>query len=73
MHNRFRKLFGAVAIVLFVIVYSLIALVLAQSPLVQSWPKWLQIPVYALLGLGWILPVMPVIRWMETAKTPRNT
>jgi predicted membrane channel-forming protein YqfA (hemolysin III family) len=72
MRNRFRKLIGAVAIVLFVIIYSLIALVLAQSPLVQSWPKWLQIPVYALLGLGWIFPVMPLIKWMEVAKAERK-
>ena len=38
---------------------------LAQSKPIQEADKGLQILLYALLGMGWILPIMPLIKWME--------
>jgi hypothetical protein len=49
----------------FVLVYALIAMVLAQAPAVRHAPVALQFVFYAVLGMGWILPVIPLIRWME--------
>ena len=49
----------------FVGAYALLAMVLAQAPAIQRAPGLVQTPIYALLGLAWILPLLPLIRWME--------
>lgn len=33
---------------------------------VGRWPVWLQIPLYGLAGVSWILPLKPLLLWMET-------
>jgi hypothetical protein len=65
MDQRSRKFIGAVAMLVFVIVYALIAMMLAQARPTQEAPVLLQTLIYAVLGLAWILPLMPLIRWME--------
>jgi len=60
-----RKFVGSVVMLAFVLVYALIAMVLAQAPAVQHAPGYLQFLYYAVLGLVWVLPLMPLIRWME--------
>jgi hypothetical protein len=44
--------------------YALVAMALAESR-IQDAPHLVRIIAYIALGLAWILPVMPVIRWME--------
>jgi uncharacterized membrane protein YuzA (DUF378 family) len=65
MGQRSRKFIGAVAMLVFVVVYALIAMMLAQARPTQEAPVLLQTLIYAVLGLAWILPLMPLIRWME--------
>jgi hypothetical protein len=65
MPKRLRKFIGAVVMISFVLVYALVAMALAQSRVVQDAPGVLQAVYYAILGMAWILPVMPLIRWME--------
>jgi uncharacterized membrane protein YuzA (DUF378 family) len=65
MQQRTRKFIGATAMLGFVIVYALVAMVLAQSRPTQEAPALVQTLIYAVLGLAWILPLMPLIRWME--------
>jgi predicted membrane channel-forming protein YqfA (hemolysin III family) len=64
MQRRIRKLVGTLAIFVFVIFYALVAMALAESRIVDA-PKLIQTIFYVVLGLAWILPVMPLIRWME--------
>ena len=64
MPRRLRKLVGTLTIFVFVILYALVAMALAESRIVEA-PKVLQTIFYMVLGLAWILPVMPLIRWME--------
>ena len=68
MNRRIRKFIGAVVMVAFVVVYALVAMALAQSRLLQEANGFFQTIGYALLGLAWILPLMPLIKWME--RTP---
>jgi len=63
--RRTRKFIGTLATILFVVTYALIAMALAQSRVIQDAPGYLQGLYYAVLGLAWILPVMPLIKWME--------
>jgi hypothetical protein len=64
MRRRTRKLIGSLAILTFVIVYAPVAMALAEGR-IRDTPLAVQVVAYILLGLVWILPVMPVIRWME--------
>lgn len=65
MRQRSRKFVGAIVIILFVVVYALVAMALAQARLVQDANGLVQGLVYVLLGTIWILPLMPLISWME--------
>ena len=49
----------------FVIVYAMVAMALAQARPVQNAGSLVQTLIYIVLGLGWILPLMPLITWME--------
>ena len=75
MQKRTRKFIGAVAILAFVMVYALLAMMLAQARPTQEAPALVQTLIYAVLGLAWVLPLMPLIRWMEQGRlwgaTPR--
>jgi hypothetical protein len=64
MPRRTRKLIGTLAIFLFVLIYGPLAMALAESRIIEA-PKLVQALAYAVLGLAWILPLMPLIRWME--------
>jgi hypothetical protein len=65
MPKRLRKFIGAVVIIAFVTVYALLAMVLAQARPVQNAAWYIQTLVYAILGMAWVLPMMPLIKWME--------
>lgn len=49
----------------FVSVYALVIMALAQSRLLNDASKMQQGLFYFLAGLSWILPLMPLLRWME--------
>jgi hypothetical protein len=66
---RIRKLIGAVALVTLVIVWSLLAMALAQAIALRSSPV-LEFAFYVLAGIGWVLPAMPLVTWMSRV-TPR--
>ncbi len=65
MNRRTKKFIGAIAMLAFVIVYALVAMALAQSRPLQEASKLVQGICYAILGMGWILPILPLIKWME--------
>ncbi len=65
MPQRIRKLVGALVVVIYVVVYALVAMALAQARFVQDASGLVQGLVYAALGLSWIVPLLPLIAWME--------
>ena len=65
MKRRTRKLIGVAATIAFVTTYALVAMALAQARFILGAPGLLQWLYYAAVGLGWVLPMMPLIRWME--------
>lgn len=66
MKIRTRKLFGTVALLLLVAVWSLMGMTLAQMPQLAN-SGTLQAIFYVVVGLGWVLPAMPLISWMSRA------
>jgi hypothetical protein len=65
MRSRQRKLIGAIFMVVFVVVYALVAMVLAQATALKVENGALRLLIFALLGLAWAVPMIPLIRWME--------
>ncbi len=63
--RRQRKLIGAFAMLAFVVVYALVAMALAQARPLQEASKLVQGLSYAVIGIAWIIPIFPLIKWME--------
>ncbi len=64
MPIRLRKFIGAVALLVLVIVWALLAMALAQAPAIRD-NTALSITYYVVAGLGWVLPAMPIVAWMS--------
>ena len=64
MPIRLRKFIGAVALFALVIVWALVAMALAQAPLIHD-NAIASVAYYVIAGLGWVLPAMPLVTWMS--------
>lgn len=64
MRIRTRKFIGAIALLALVIVWGLIGMALAQSVLLNI-NGFVAALYYVVVGLGWVLPAMPLIAWMS--------
>lgn len=64
MRQTHRKLVGTVVMIVFVCVYALVAMALAQGRITEA-SKPVQTIAYIVLGLIWVLPLLPLIKWME--------
>jgi uncharacterized membrane protein YedE/YeeE len=63
MTIRTRKFLGAIALILLAAVWSLFGMALAQMPVIAG-SGWLQAVYYVVVGIGWVLPAMPIVSWM---------
>lgn len=61
-----RKPAGIFAILALIVLWS--ALVLTVSDSVGRWPVLVQAIFYLIAGMAWILPLKPLLRWMETGR-----
>jgi hypothetical protein len=71
MPIRLRKLIGAVALIVLVVTWALVAMALAQSPAVKE-TGLVEVIYYVVAGLGWVLPGMLLVRWMSKDKQRRT-
>ena len=71
MPIRLRKLIGAVLLLVLVTIWALLAMALAQT-LVVNGNAFLATVYYVVAGLGWVLPAMPLIRWMSGPRSARG-
>lgn len=61
-----RKPAGMAMILLLIAVWS--ALVISASATIGTWHIAVQSIVYLIAGTVWIVPLKPLLRWMETGK-----
>jgi hypothetical protein len=69
MRRPLRKLIGTTVMICFVPAYAIAAMALAQARPFREAPSFLQVLCIAVIGLVWILPMMPLIKWMEKPDT----
>jgi hypothetical protein len=67
MPIRLRKFIGAVVLIVLVLGWALIAMAVAQFPVIKA-NAWVETLYYVVAGLGWVLPAMPLVRWMLRGK-----
>ncbi|WP_299814806.1 DUF2842 domain-containing protein [uncultured Roseibium sp.] len=64
MVPSFRKFVGMVLLVVFVVVYALIAMVIGDMTL-QTASTLVRFTYFAIAGLIWVIPAGAIIWWME--------
>jgi Protein of unknown function (DUF2842) len=64
MPIRLRKFIGAILLFVLVIVWALVAMALAQAPIIHD-NTIASIAYYVIAGIGWVLPALPIVSWMS--------
>ena len=63
-HPSARKLTGVALIVALIVIWAAFVASLAQ--VVGKWPVLVQAPYYLFMGVAWVIPLKPLVRWIET-------
>lgn len=66
LQPRWRQPAGIGLILLLILVWSV--LVVSLAGYVGAWPWPLEALFYLVAGVVWVLPLKPLLRWMETGK-----
>ena len=61
-----RKLAGIAIILLLILIWA--ALVASLAPMIGKWPILVQGAFYLVMGIVWIIPLKPLLRWSETGR-----
>jgi hypothetical protein len=64
-----RKPAGIFAILALIAIWA--ALIVSLSNEIARWPVLVQTIFYLIAGIVWILPLKPLLRWMETGRFRR--
>lgn len=58
-----RKLGGIALILLLIAVWA--TFVASMARVVGQWPVIVQAAFYLIMGIAWIIPLKPLVRWMQ--------
>ena len=61
-----RKLAGIALIGALIVLWALF--VASLAPFVGKWPVLVQAPYYLFMGVAWVIPLKPLIRWAQTGR-----
>jgi hypothetical protein len=59
-----RTLIGTFAIIGLIILWA--ALVIMGVEQVSGWPVLAKMAIYLVAGIAWVIPLGPLLRWMQT-------
>lgn len=66
MSPSWRKPAGALLMIVLITIWA--GLIISLSGTIGGWPVVAQVVFYAITGIIWIMPMMPLLRWMETGR-----
>lgn len=66
VNPSWRKPAGMIAILSLILVW--VIAVASFSGWIGTLPVLAQLPIYLVLGIVWIAPLKPMLRWMETGR-----
>jgi carbon starvation protein CstA len=61
-----RKPAGIGLILLLILVWAVVVVTVAEALGTLPWPVWAL--YYTIAGIVWVLPLKPLLRWMETGR-----
>ena len=61
-----RTLVGIAAILLLIVFWA--GFVASLASMVGDWPTLVQALFYLVMGIAWIIPLKPLVRWMQTGR-----
>jgi len=64
-----RTLAGIALILLLILFWA--AFVASLSPFVGRWPVIVQALFYLIMGIAWIIPLKPLVRWVQNGRWRR--
>jgi hypothetical protein len=64
MQSRTRKAIGCAGLLAYMGVYAVFAASLGAA-LAPALPNWAELAYYAVAGVIWVLPLKPLMRWMN--------
>ena len=64
MNPSWRKIAGILIILALILIWAVF--VASLSRIVGKWPIFVQGGFYLIMGIVWIVPLKPLIRWIET-------
>jgi len=65
-----RPLAGIALILMLITVWA--AFVASLARIVGHWPVLVQALYYLIMGIVWIIPLKPLVRWMQTDRSERT-
>lgn len=65
-----RKPAGITAILLLIVTWAV--LVATFAPFIARWPALVQALFYLVVGIAWIVPLGPLLRWSQTGRWRRG-
>ncbi|MFT4117367.1 DUF2842 domain-containing protein [Bradyrhizobium sp.] len=72
MKIRARKFLGTILLLVLAAVWALLGMALAQMPWIAE-SGWRQAIYYVVAGMGWVLPAMPIVSWMQRPDRVRSS
>jgi hypothetical protein len=63
---NFRSLAGIALVLLLIVLWA--TFVASMAHLVGRWPILVQAAFYLIMGIVWIIPLKPLVRWMVTGR-----
>ena len=65
-----RKLVAVAVMLVFLVAWIWAASTLGSN--LTGMPRWVQPIFYIVAGIGWILPLRPVLKWMNANELPEE-
>ncbi|MGB3723431.1 MAG: DUF2842 domain-containing protein [Pacificimonas sp.] len=63
---KLRKPLGVLLVIVLIAIYVLVAGALSDP--ILTLPVLAQVPIWIALGVVWIFPLKPLVRWIETGR-----
>ncbi|KCZ94412.1 DUF2842 domain-containing protein [Hyphomonas johnsonii] len=63
-----RKIVASLVLLAFIAVWIFVAATVGSAT--SAWPRWTLPLFYIVAGFGWILPIRPLFRWMNSGPQP---
>ncbi len=70
MSMRIKKLIGTLLLIVLVLVYALVATIVAVAQLSESGPV-VHLAFFLFTGMLWVLPAMGIIKWLMIPPRPK--